>query len=466
MIEVAEKEQKTIRRAALTVALITNFIGPFSSNSMNIAVPHIGAEFQASATSLTWIVISFLMVTALLSLPFGRVGDIYGRKWLLKLGLLLICTTSLLNVFSPNMTVFILLRTVQGAGAAMINATISAILVDAFPANKRGTVLGIGVMGVYCGSSCGPVLGGLITHTFGWRGILVLISAIALTAFLMAVIWLPKDRKNDPGEQTEKVKVNPSSFALYILSLGLLLYGLVTLTQNIQSYFILAAGAVLVVFLVKHEMRTEGSLLEVRLFKGNPVFILSALASMLNYASIIGVAFLMSIYLQLVKGLSADISGIILISQPIIQVIISPFSGRLADKKSPGLIATLGMTSCFAALLMFSFLNEQTPLPYVMTGLMLIGLGVGFFVAPNNSVILGTVTNKDYGVATAFTSTGRTIGQVTGMAIVTIVSNAVIGSVPLEHVAPATIVQNMHISFMIFVGIIVVGILTSLKRTK
>lgn len=454
-----ERKQKSSQNTALAVAMITNFFSPFGASALNIAVPHIGTEYHSTAVSLPWIVISYVLTTALLSIPFGRVADIYGRKPILKIGIFLFFVASLLNIFSPNIQLFFLFRVLQGIGAAMTFATNTAILIDVYPASNRGSVLGITVAAVYTGHACGPVIGGLLTHTFGWRAIFIVLSLLAFIALIISVTRFSKDE-----EQGATQKLNSSSIVLFISSLGLLMYGLVTFAQHIWSYCCLAAGAVLIVIFIKHEMRTEVPVIEVRLFSGNMEFSLSTLAALFNFASMYAITYLMSLYLQLARGFTADISGLILISQPIVQIVLSPIAGRLSDKRSPATIASIGMACCTGALFMFSFLDEHTPILFLIAGLLLTGVGVGLFSSPNSNVILGSVSNKDYGVASSVLSTSRTVGQVVGMAILTIVINKVIGNISIEHVTAGALVRDTHISYLIFTVICGIGILFSLKR--
>jgi len=460
MVELA-KNEKSIQNATLAVTLITNFSNTFAGSAINIMVPHIGKEFSASATSLTWIVLAFLMVSALLSIPIGRIADISGRKRILKSGMLLFCVAAFLNIFSPNMTVFLLLRVLQGLGTAMIFATNSAILIDVFPAEKRGSVLGISVAAVYAGSSFGPVFGGLITHAFGWRAVFIAIFALALAAFIVALARMPKEIRVKSDE-----KVNFGSIFLYVFSLGLLMSGLVTLSQHLWSYIMFAAGLVLVFLFIKRETHTEMPVIEMRLFRHNRIFILSNLAALFNYAAVFAVLYLMSIYLQVARGFSADVSGLIMISQPAIQSILSPIAGRLSDKKPPALIASIGMACCAGALLMFAFVGLNTPVPYILAGMLLTGVGISLFTSPNSNMIYSSVSNRDYGVVASLLSTVRTFGQVIGMAILTIIINTVIGSVPIEKVAPGAFVLDMKISFFVFTAICIVGIFFSLRRAK
>jgi len=408
-LETIEAKQLSIRRAILVVTSITNFSNTFAASALNIAIPHIGSEFHASATAVSWIVLAFLLTSAFLAIPFGRLADIYGRVPMLRIGILLFCVTALLNVFSPNMPVFLLMRVLQGIGAAMIFATNTAILIDAYPPEKRGSVMGITVAAVYVGSACGPVIGGLMTHTFGWRSIFLLITTFALIALFMTMLRLHSEKPAGAGE-----------------------------ADNIVTVI-------------------------ARLFK-NRVFALSNLAAIFNYGAIFAVIYLMSIYLQLVRGFNADHAGLIMISQPVVQSILSPIAGRMSDKRQPALIASIGMGGCAGALFMFAFLNEQTAVWYIVSGLVLAGIGVALFSSPNANMIMSSVDNKDYSVASSVMSTSRIVGQVAGMALLTVIINAVVGNVPIASVAPAAMVLNMQVTFPVFAAICCVGIIISLKR--
>ncbi|MDR2089793.1 MAG: MFS transporter, partial [Clostridiales Family XIII bacterium] len=155
---------KQVRTATLAVALITNFLNPFSGTALNVSVPFIGAEFHSSATELTWIVSAYMMATVALSVPFGRIADIRGKRGMLIAGIALFALSSCLVAFARDMLVFNLFRTFMGAGAAMIYATNMPILIEAYPPDLRGRAIGNCVASVYVGLASGPVLGGLLTH--------------------------------------------------------------------------------------------------------------------------------------------------------------------------------------------------------------------------------------------------------------------------------------------------------------
>lgn len=458
MTELTQKTTKE-QSATLLVVLITNFVNPFAITSLNVAVPHIGTEFSIMATHLTWIILSFTLTTVLLTIPFGRISDIRGREPVLKMGIFIIGVSALCNIFAPNAAWFFAMRALQGVGGAMVFATNISILVDAYPAKRRGWVLGVSVAAVYSGGACGPAFGGILTHYFGWRSVFMLIVILSAIAFTTAMLRLPKKEKN-----TNPQSLNRGSIILFMASIGLVAYGLTTFMQNIWSYIIFGAGVILSVIFVRHEMNTEIPVIDVRLLKRNRNFSLSNLAALFNYAATFVIAYLMSIYLHIVKGLDADITGIILICQPALQAVISPIAGRLSDKHSPYAMASCGMACCAGSLFMLAFVNEETAFPYIIAALLLVGTGFGIFSSPNANIIMSSVENSEYSMASAMQSTARTLGQVISMAIITIIMTVVIGNKAIEDATHDEIVFDMHISFTVFACICVAGIFISLKR--
>jgi len=164
-------ENKTSKNVILIVAVMTSFLTPFMGSSINIALPAIGSEFSMDAISLSWVVSAYLLASAVFLLPIGRVADIYGRKKILLLGIIIFTVFSFLLAVATSSALIIALRALQGLGSAMIFGTGVAILTSAFPARERGRALGINVASVYLGLSLGPFLGGILTESFGWRSI-------------------------------------------------------------------------------------------------------------------------------------------------------------------------------------------------------------------------------------------------------------------------------------------------------
>jgi len=181
---------KSLEKSALFVATLTSFMGPFTISSVNVALPTIQAEFAADAVLLSWIATSYLLAIAVFLVPFGKVADIYGRKKIFTLGLVLYTVSSLLAIFSFSMAALIAMRVLQGIGSAMFVTTGMAIITSIFPPARRGKAIGIYVSAVYIGLSVGPFAGGFLTRYLGWRSIFAVVVPFGAASVFMAIKYL------------------------------------------------------------------------------------------------------------------------------------------------------------------------------------------------------------------------------------------------------------------------------------
>jgi EmrB/QacA subfamily drug resistance transporter len=440
--------------------IATSFVTAFAASSLNIAIPVIGREFHSAATELSWTVTAYFLCVVALSVPFGRLADISGKRRIYVIGILIFGAMSGMCAMSASLSMLVAFRVFQGVGTAMIFATNTAIIADVYPPEKRGRVLGISVAFIYTGLSVGPVVGGLITHHLGWRYTFALSGAVALAAFVIAFSKLPKSLAKGQGSLKHMDSVG---ILLYIAWAVTLMYGLTIFTQSAASYILTASGIALLFMFVKFEIKADNPVIEIRLFK-NINFMLSNLAALFNYGATFAVGYLLSIYLQMVKGYGADVSGLVLIIQPIVQAIVSPVAGRLSDRHSPYRIASLGMGVCTASLAVFIFMDAATPIWAILANLAACGFGVALFSSPNTNAIMSGVQPRDYGVASSLTSTMRTMGQVVSMAIITIIMNVVIGHVPIGEAGADGLIQSMRTGFIVFVCVCAAGAAISLQR--
>ncbi|QAT42450.1 MFS transporter [Aminipila luticellarii] len=447
------------QRATLIVVIVTSFITTFTGSALNLSVPAIGTEFQVSAGLVGWIVTSYMLASAAFSVPFGRVADITSRKKVLVTGILIFALCSLAAAFAWNMKIILALRALQGFGAAMIFSTNIAVLISAFPESTRGKVLGYSTASTYIGLSAGPVIGGLCNHYFGWRSIFILTSVVSAAVFYMAVRGLPKTEKKN-----EKIDVDIAGNVLYIAMILCLLYGLSAFSTNLLAKVLLPIGAASAILFGRHELKTENPIVELRLFTHNLAYTFSNIAALLNYGATFAISYLLSIYLQVVMGYSSQTAGIILVAQPVVMALLSPYAGKLSDRISPFKLASFGMGLCAVCLLFFSFLSESFPLWSIIAVLMVAGVGFAFFSSPNTNAVMACVEKKDYGVASSLLATMRTIGHTSSMATVTFVVGMYMGNTALAEAEPYVLIKTMHMSFIIFTGICAIGTFFSLKR--
>ncbi len=448
------------RRALLVAVGLSSFLTPFLGSSLNLAIPTIGRDLQASAISLNWVVTAFAVASAACLLPLGRLADLVGRRRVFAAGA--VVTTILLAAaaFVPSIEWLVGLRFVQGAAAAMTFATAMALVVAAFPANARGRVLGIATAAVYVGLSLGPPLGGLITQALGWRAIFALTAAIG--ALLVAVLTLAGREAPPPltGERFDRLGAG-----LYAVGIAAVIGGASTLRAVAGASWAVAVGFVALTLFVRRDRAAAHPILALRLF-AKPVFAFSNLAALLNYAATFAVGFLLSLYLQGVRGLSARDAGLILLVQPVVMAVLSPLAGRLSDRVEPRLVASLGMGLSAVGLALFATLGATTPLAWVVAGLLLLGTGFGLFSSPNSNAVMSSVEARDLGVAAATLGTMRLVGQALSMAAVALITSLALGSARLDQAGATALLTAQRTSFVLFALLCTAGIAASLARGR
>lgn len=450
----------SVQKAAIFVAVATSLTTTFMGSATNLAIPNISGEFAVGAAVIGWIVTAYMIPVATLTVPFGRMADLYGRKKVLVLGIGIFCIGSIISIFAPNFPVLLASRVIQAVGASMIFATNHAILVAEFPPWQRGKALGYALGATYVGLSLGPVLGGLINAWFGWRHIFTAALIVGIVSIVSAIKLLPARPSEEEGSFDVKGNI------LYVLMIVLIIFGLADFSLHIVSIVLVPVGLVIGYFFVKYELKQEAPMVDVRLFAENKAYSFSNLAALLNYAATFAISYLMSIYLQMVAGYSSQTAGLILIAQPLVMAVLTPRMGSLSDRISPHKLASLGMAFCAAALVILAFLKVDTPLWMIIGILVLTGIGFGIFSSPNTNAVMGCVPKSSFGVASSVLSTMRNIGQSTSMVILTIIISATMGNVALANADPAHLVSMMRTAYLIFALICVAGIYCSLQRRK
>jgi EmrB/QacA subfamily drug resistance transporter len=428
------------------------------ASSINLALPSIGREFQIDAILLSWVATSYLLATAIFLVPFGRLSDIYGRKKTFNYGILIFTISSFFAAISTSALMLILFRIFQGIGSAMIFATSLAILTSVFPDGERGRALGITVCAVYIGLSSGPFLGGLMTQHISWRSIFLLNIPFGL-AIILLILWkLKHEWAEAKGE-----KFDVTGSLLYAFSLVAIMYG-ISLLPAVMSLGFIIFGVLGISAFVKYEIRVKNPVFEINLFRTNRVFAFSNLAALINYSATFAVTFLLSLYLQYIKGLSPQSAGLILISQPLMMAIFSPYAGNLSDRIEPRIIASLGMALTATGLFFFTFINKNTALPSIVIRLVLLGLGFALFSSPNMNAIMSSVEKRFYGIASGSAGTMRLLGQMFSMGIATLIFAITIGRVQITVEYHPIFTRSLRIAFVVFAVLCLVGIFASMTR--
>lgn len=444
----------------LFITTVSAFCSSFASSSVNVALPLIGAEFHLGGVVLNWVVTAFVLASSILVMPMGRLGDLYGRQRVFLYGILLYALGSAAGFFAPDAAWLVATRVFTGVGAAMIVGTATAVLVAAYPPGERGKVLGINVAAVYFGLSAGPPLGGLITQALGWRSLFVVHFVLAL---VVVVLMVSRLRGNDREHREGAFDFVGS--LLFAAGLSLLLLGVSNLPGPLGIGLTLAGVAVLAGFWV-FESRTPSPILPVTLFTNNRIFAFANLAALISYSATFAVAFFLSLYLQVVRGLAPAEAGLLLIAQPLIQAAFSPLTGRLSDRVSPGLMASTGMGLTTVGLAALAFLDASTPLGWVLAALVLLGLGFALFSSPNTNAVMGSVDRKDLGVASATLSTMRGVGMMLSMGMALVLMSLILGNAVVTPETAGSFLAAQRWGFGISAVLCAVGILASLARGR
>jgi EmrB/QacA subfamily drug resistance transporter len=447
-----------------TVALISSSLAVIFSTLMasglNVALPEISSEFKTDAILLSWMVTSFVLATAVFSLPFGRIADIYGLKKIFLYGMVLYTLIAVVAVFSSSAIMLIICRAIQGLGSAMIAVNGLALVTAIYPASERGRALGINIACVYAGSSIGPFLGGILTEHVGWRSIFAINIPVGL-AVIILLLW----RLKGEWRECEGEKFDYTGSIIFGLALVVLMYGF-SLLPSILGGILIPAGIFGLFAFLRWESGTKSPVLNIIIFKNNRPFIFSNLAALIAYSSIFAIGFLLSLYLQDIKGLTPEMAGLVLVAQPAMQAVLSPFTGRLSDKVEPRIVASSGMAFILIGLLFSSLLSENTPIVQIVLILVAIGVGFALFSSPNANAIMSSVVPRFFGVASAVMSTMRSVGQMFSMGITMIIIAVIMGRVPISHETYPALLTSTKIAFSAFAALCFAGIFASLSRGK
>lgn len=442
----------------LIATTIGAFITPFMGSSINTALPQMGDDLNMNAILLGWIATAYLISSATLVIPFGRLADIVGRKKIFLLGTLIYTIASLLCAISTSPAMLIIFRVLQGVGGAMNFSNSMAILTSVYPAKDKGKVLGINVASVYAGLSVGPFLGGYLTEHFGWRSIFILNIPLGIIVIALVLWKVRGDWAKAKGE-----KFDLAGSVLYTIALIALIYGFSLLPSMTGVWLILGSFILLACFLIL-ETKIKSPVLQIKLFKNNAVFTYSNIAALINYSATFAVAFLLSLYLQYIKGYSPEKAGLILITQPVIMAIFSPFTGKLSDRIEPRILASIGMALTTAGLIILIFLTDTTGLLPIILSMILLGFGYAFFSTPNTNAVMSSVNESFYGIASAIISTMRQLGMMLSMGITMLLFALIIGKAEITPEFYPDFLRSFKIAFIIFSVLCIIGVIASLAR--
>jgi EmrB/QacA subfamily drug resistance transporter len=459
----------------LLITSIGAFMTPFDSTIVSVSLPSIAEGLKMDYQSVIWVPTVYLVVLTVLLLSMGRLSDSRGRKPIFISGFAIFVAASLLCGNASDGAELIAFRAVQGAGAACMGATSTAIVTDAFPSAERGKALGINTMSVYVGLSLGPSLGGFLTFAYGWRSIFYVNVPIGLLVIALALTQLKEPPVRDPRKGFDLLGAGVFSAGLVAILVGLTLGDSLGWGAPLIVGLLTGGGVLLASFGAIERRRRTGAMLDLSLLANNRLFAAANLSALLNYTSYFGVSFFVSFYLQRVLGYDPLRTGLVLLTMPMVMALLSPVSGWLSDRFGSRGFSSLGMALIAVGLVMLSTLGTSSGAAQVVAGLLVMGAGMGLFSSPNTSAVMGSVERNKLGVASGTLATMRFSGQslslaLMGAVVATAASTGLLSSlftgvgISQLNVAAASFVDGMTRAFLVSAVISAVGVFTSLQR--
>jgi EmrB/QacA subfamily drug resistance transporter len=403
------------RLLILAVCCSSLFIAGVDATIVNVALPSIQVDLHAPVSGLQWVVDAYTLVIGSLLILSGSTADRFGRRRVFQTGLAAFTLGSLLCSLAPGLGWLVAFRMLQAVGGSMMNPVAVSIITNTFTEpGERARAIGIwgGVFGLSI--AAGPVCGGLLVASVGWRGIFWVNVPIGLAAIVLTALFVPESRA------TRARRLDPAGEALVILLLATLIYGIIEgpragwLSPEILALFGLAAAAL--AGLVVYEPRRAEPLLDLRFFRSAP-FTGATLIAVSAFASLGGFLFLNTLYLQEVRGVTALHAGLYTLPVALMTLIFAPLSGRIIGRRGPRLpllVAGVGMT---AGGVLLTGLQPTTPIGLLLADYVLIGIGFGMVNAPITTTAVAGMPRAQAGVAAGIASSSRQVGQSLGVAV-------------------------------------------------
>jgi EmrB/QacA subfamily drug resistance transporter len=405
----------------LALTSVGAFMAPLDGAIVAVALPVMSPDLGLSFSASMWVQAIYLLATAVLLIPLGRLADRRGRVRFYLLGVVVFTAGSLLCALSPGGGWLIASRGVQGVGSALLGATAVAIVTAAFPPQERGRALGINVSAVYLGLSVGPPLGGFLTDAFGWESIFLVNVPVGLIVLFWGWRLLPREERARVGARTGAPRPDVAGAALWAAFLICLLVPLTFASHwgwgAPSTVTLLAISAASLSAFILVERRVADPLLDLDLLRHNRLFAAANSAALLNYMAMYAVSLLTSVFLEVTQGRSATLTGWIMLSQPVMQATLAPLAGRLSDRTGSRVLSTAGMLLTAAGMVLLGALPADAGLPRVMLSLAVVGVGLAAFSAPNTSAVMGSVERGQLSLAGAFLGTMRSTGMALSVAI-------------------------------------------------
>jgi EmrB/QacA subfamily drug resistance transporter len=456
-------------KVILTILVVGILMASIDSTIVLLAFPAMTQALHSDLSTIIWVILVYLLVTAVASTQFGRIGDIFGRSRIFNSGIAMFTIFSFMCGIAPTAITLIIFRVFQAIGGAMMASNSGAIIADTFRREKLGRAYGFTGMGWNLGAMLGIVLGGIITTFIGYRYIFFINVPIGIILFILAMKYVRDNAR-------ERQRLDILGMILLAVSVSMILYAGVRIASvglNLINLITLFIGfLVLVPFYFREKLFTS-PVIKFSMFK-NKIFRNSVLASMFQGLGFMGVAFMLIMYLQGVRGFSPFYASLLLLPGYVLSGVLSPFMGRFSDKYGARLLATIGLVIMMAGISVYLLLQVNSTIYIVLLGSAITGLGGAMFWPANNSAVMKSSEEGRFGTASGVLRLFGSLGIMGSFIIVIVAATLAIprylafeifvGTSKLIGGIEKGFINGMHISFLFLIAMLVIAALLSLTR--
>ncbi|WP_437060220.1 MFS transporter [Streptomyces sp. enrichment culture] len=411
------------RLLVLAICCMSLLIVSLDNTVLNVALPVLQRDLHASTAGLQWTIDAYTLVLAVLLMLAGSTADRIGRKRVFLAGLVVFTIGSALCSVAPNLDALIAFRMVQAVGGSMLNPVAMSIITNTFT-DPRERARAIGVWGAVVGISmaAGPLVGGLLVESVGWRAIFWINLPVGLAALLLTLRYVPESRA------AKARRTDPVGQLLVIVLFGGLTYAIIEApAAGFAAVLPFAVAAAALIGLLGYEPRRAEPLIDLRFFRSAP-FSGATVIAIAAFAALGGFLFLSTLYLQNVRGLDALHAGLWMLPMAVPTFLCAPLSGRLVGSRGPRLPLLIAGITMTASAVLFAAFAAETSNTGLFLGYLLFGVGFGFVNAPITNTAVSGMPRAQAGVAAAIASTSRQLGQTLGVAVVGAVLAAGVGA--------------------------------------
>lgn len=397
----------------VTVALGT-MLAPLNSTMIAVALPRVVDAFDTTVASAAWLVTGYLVAMAALQPIAGRIGDRFGRRRLVLVGLALFGLVSLGAAVAPNLWLLLTFRGLQGMAGALVIPSGTALVRDVVPAERRARAFGMIGAAAGVAAALGPLLGGVLVEAAGWRAIFYVNLALVAPALLFARRWLPRD-----APSSDSLRIDAVGAVMLAVILGAFVWLLTSLSTGISPVVPAVAGpavvALAVVFAIR-ETRHPDPIIPPGLFRRRSF---AAACGAIGLGNLAMYTLLLSVPLLLAgrSGASSSQTGLVLSSLSVPMILFAPVGGRLADRFGRRLPTSAGLALVVGGTLSPALIGAGIALPALIPSLALVGAGLGLSMPGLQATAVESVASRQAGVAAGVFSTSRYLGSIVGAAV-------------------------------------------------